>query len=58
MRHRIMGNENKVSLKGKRKYLVLKVRIEELERCKLLEVKLPANAKKITGILVTARSEV
>lgn len=53
-----MGNENKVSLKGKRKYLVLKVRIEELERCKLLEVKLPANAKKITGILVTARSEV
>lgn len=53
-----MDSEKKVTLKGKRKYLVVKVRIEELERCKLLEVKLPANAKRITGILVTARSEV
>ena len=53
-----MENETKISLKGKRKYLVLKVRIDQLERCKLLEVKLPANAKKVSGILVTARFEI
>ena len=57
MRHRIMEQDKKIVIKGKRKCLVLKVPIIQLERCKLLEVKLPAHAKKITGILVTARFE-
>jgi hypothetical protein len=46
-----------IVIKGRRKCIVLKVPITQLERCKLLEVKLPAHAKKVTGILVTARFE-
>jgi hypothetical protein len=52
-----MEQEKVFILKGKKKYLVLKVPINQLERCKLLEVKLPAQARKVTGILVTARYE-
>ncbi len=58
MRHRIMEQDKKMLIKVKRKCLVLKVPIGQLERCKLLEVKLPAHVKKVTGILVTARFEV
>lgn len=53
-----MEKEKKIVIKGKRKCLVLKVPITQLERCKLLEVKLPAHVKKVTGILVTARFEI
>lgn len=53
-----MEQEKEIHIKGKRKYLVLKVPITQLERCRLLEVKLPANAKKVSGILVTARFEI
>lgn len=52
-----MEEPKKITLKGKRKCLVLKVPIVQLERCKLIEVKLPAQAKKVTGVLVTARYE-
>ncbi|HVD99532.1 MAG TPA: hypothetical protein VNB90_15090 [Cytophagaceae bacterium] len=52
-----MEQKKEIVIKGKRRCLVLKVPIIQLERCKLLEVKLPAQAKKVTGILVTARYE-
>jgi hypothetical protein len=38
----------------KRKIIVTKLEVNKLERFKPVEIHLPANVKKVTGILVTA----
>lgn len=43
-----------ITTRIKRKIIVTKVEIEKFERFKPFEIKLPANVKKVTGILVTA----
>jgi hypothetical protein len=40
--------------KTKRKIIIAKLEINKLERFKPFEIRLPANTKKITGIVVTA----
>jgi hypothetical protein len=40
--------------KIKRRIIVTKIIIDKLERFKPFEIKLPANAKKVTGVHVTA----
>ena len=40
--------------KIKRKTIIVKLEVSKLERFKSIEIRLPANVKKITGILVTA----
>ncbi len=39
--------------KTKRKIVITKLEVTRLERLKPFEIRLPANVKKITGILVT-----
>ncbi len=43
--------------KIKRKIIVTKVEVSNLERFKPFEIKLPANVTKIKGILVTASAK-
>lgn len=43
-----------ITTRTKRKIVVKKVEITELESFKAIEIKLPANVRKVTGILVTA----
>jgi len=38
----------------KRKVIITKVSIEKLERFKPFEIRLPANARKVTGVMVTS----
>jgi hypothetical protein len=40
--------------KTKRKIIITKFEVDKLERFKLFEIRLPANVKKVTKILVTA----
>lgn len=40
--------------KTKRKIIITKLEVSKLERFKSFEIRLPANVKKVTGILVTA----
>lgn len=42
-----------VIIKTKRTFIVTKLEITKLERFKVIEINLPANVKKVTGILVT-----
>jgi hypothetical protein len=39
--------------KTKRKIIVVKLEVNKLERFKSFEIRLPANTRKVTGILVT-----
>jgi hypothetical protein len=39
--------------KTKRKIILTKLEVNKLERFKSFEIRLPANVKKVTGILVT-----
>jgi hypothetical protein len=43
-----------ITTKTRRKIIVAKFDIESFERFKPFDIKLPANVKKVTGILVTA----
>lgn len=43
-----------ITTKTKRRIIITKVEVNKLERFKPFEIKLPANATKVTGILVTA----
>lgn len=43
-----------ISTITKRKVIVTKIQVAKLERFRPIEIKLPANVKKVTGILVTA----
>jgi hypothetical protein len=43
-----------ITTRIKRKIIVTKVEIKELERFKPIEIRLPSNVRKITGVLVTA----
>ena len=43
-----------ITTRIKRKIIVTKIEINQFERFKPFEIKLPANVKKVTGILVTA----
>jgi hypothetical protein len=47
-----MRNEM-ITTRVRRKVIIAKVEIEAFERFRLFDIKLPANVKKITGILVT-----
>jgi hypothetical protein len=38
----------------KRKIIITKLEVNKLERFRSIEIRLPANVKKVTGILVTA----
>lgn len=38
----------------KYKYAIVVVNIDKLERFKPVEIRLPANVKRVTGVLVTA----
>lgn len=40
--------------KTKRKIIITRLEVNKLERFKPIEIRLPANVKKVTGILVTA----
>lgn len=40
--------------KTTRKIIIVKLEVNKLERFKPFEIRLPANVKKVTGILVTA----
>jgi hypothetical protein len=46
-----------ITTKTKRKIIVTKVEVNKLERFKPFEIKLPGNATKVTGILVTASAK-
>ncbi|MBX2956301.1 MAG: hypothetical protein KF846_09100 [Cyclobacteriaceae bacterium] len=39
--------------KTKRRIIIAKLEVNKLERFKPFEIRLPANVKKVTGILVT-----
>jgi hypothetical protein len=43
-----------ITTRTKRKIIVVKFEVSKLERFKPFEIRLPANVKKVTGILVTA----
>lgn len=43
-----------ITTSTKRKTIVTRITIDALERFKPIEIRLPANIKKITGVLVTA----
>jgi hypothetical protein len=43
-----------ITTTSKRKTIITKFEVTKLERFKSFEIRLPANVKKITGVLVTA----
>jgi hypothetical protein len=43
--------------KTKRRIIVARLEVDKLERFKPFEIRLPANVKKVTGILVTATAK-
>jgi hypothetical protein len=43
-----------ITTSSKRKIIITKFEVTKLEKFKPFEIRLPANVKKITGILVTA----
>jgi hypothetical protein len=46
-----------ITTRSKRKTIITKVEITKLEKFKPFEIRLPANVKKITGVLVTASAK-
>jgi hypothetical protein len=40
---------------SKRKYLIQTIELNSLERFRQFEIKLPANVKKVTGIIISTR---
>lgn len=46
--------QDQIVTKTKRKVIVTRVTISWAELCKTIEIRLPANVTKVTGVLVTA----
>lgn len=48
-----MSNRSEVKTRTKRKYLIHRLEINGQERFRQFEIRLPANVKQVTGILIT-----